>query len=1075
MRLAALLFCLSSLPSFAQISTASLSGSVSDKTGAVVPGAVVTLTQADTQQQRSTTTNESGVYAFPTLPVGAYTLEAAKAGFAPYKQTGIVLTVGQAASVSITMQVGDVSQAVTVSADVSLVHTTESTLSRLVDERQVVGLPLNGRNPAALVFLAPGVSNPVLNIPISNTGSPILQNSLVYPTAIAPTVNGVRGGGVYFSLDGANNIDPYQVTGGPFPNPDATLEFSVVSSTYGAKYVSAPGGAVNIVTKSGTNELHGSAFEFVRNGSFNARNFFAAKQDILKRNQFGGTLGAPILKNRLFVFASYQRMFLRDEVGGLVSFVPNAAERRGDFSGRSTVIRDPNTNTPFPGNIIPPTRIDPVVNKLLPYIPIPPLADGRILYSRPVVQNENQAVFKSDYIRNNHRFFGRYLWSGYDWDGVAIPNNNIVASFRGQNHRWDSVAAGHTWSRANLVSEFRFAYVRNNSVTFAGEGDVSLQSLGANLTKPQYPTIQSLAVSGFFSILPGNFNGWPRDNYDIAEHINWVRGKHEISFGTEIQHIFTRLLTDNGQNFNTTFGGGLSGNALSDFLLGRASSASQSDGIFIDTKGTLYGFYAEDKIRLNQKLTLTAGLRWDPYWPFTSQNDRMQCYRAGVQSTVYTNAPIGLLYPGDPGCTAAGTGSNLATFQPRFGFAYQLDKEGKTVLRGGYGLYTQQAQTANFLGFGRVQPFLRSFALVNIPSLVDPYSTFPGGNPFAGGFKLDLNPRPKDAPFINPGVANALAPNLHLAYIQQWSFTVERSLTQNDVFEASYVGTKGTRLSLVADFNQAAFIPGQSTQGNTQQRRPNQLISTLNGMRDDGNSSYNALQLTMRHRGRGGLTFTSNFTYSKALDYTSSPANVLLTGGGLIPDPYNPRLRRGRADFDIPFSWRTSFVWAIPYAKKQTGLTRLLTDWEINGLFSIDSGFPIPIAAPFNNSLTGNGLDYADIVPGQSLTLSGSRSRNDKINQWFNTAAFQPNALGTFGNAGRNIIDSPALVNFDFAVVKPFSLTERFRFLFRAEFFNLFNTPQFLPPGNTISTAAFGKITGARDPRILQLSLKLSF
>jgi hypothetical protein len=665
------------------------------------------------------------------------------------------------------------------------------------------------------------------------------------------------------------------------------------------------------------------------------------------------------------------------------------------------------------------------------------------------------------------------MWSDYAWDGVAIPNGNILASFRGQAHRWDSSAVGHTWSRSSLVSEFRFAYVRNDSVTYAGENEVSFAALGARLTPPQYPTIQTLNVTGAFQIVPGNFNGWPRDNYDIAEHISLLKGRHEWSFGVEVQRIFTRLLTDNGQNFNTTFGGGLSGSAMSDFFLGRPSNASQSDGIYVDVKGTLYGFYLEDKVRVNSKLTVSAGVRWDPYWPFRSQQDRMQCYRPGSRSAVYTNAPAGLIYPGDPGCDAAGTSSNLATVQPRLGFAYQLDDSGRTVVRGGYGLYTQQAQTANFLGFGRVQPFVRSFTLINAPSLADPWSEFPGGNPFGSGFKLDLEPRAKDAPFVNPGVANSLAPHLHLPYIQQWSFTVERALTSNDVVELSYVGTKGTRLSLVADYNQPVYIPGASTQANTQARRPNPQIAQLNGMRDDGNSSYNSLQVAARHRARGGVTFTANFTYSKSIDYTSAPANVLLTGGGLIPDPNNPRLRRGPSDFNIPLSLRSSFVWDLPFAQRRKGWVRILSDWQINGLFTVESGFPISVAAPFNNSLTGNGLDFADVVPGEPLTLDSGRSRNDKINEWFNTAAFKANAMGTFGNAGRNIITSPGLANFDFTLVKPVPVTERIKAQFRAEFFNIFNVAQFLPPGNTLSTAAFGRITAARDPRILQLSLKL--
>ncbi len=265
---------------FAQVASGSISGVVQDKSGAVIEAANVTLTQVDTQQARTTATNAAGVFSFPSLPVGSYALEVSKAGFGTFKRTGMVLTIGDAASIPVTLEVGDVRQTVTVAADITLVNTTESTVSRLVDQQQVEGLPLTGRNPSALVFLAGGVSNPVQNIPVTNTGSAVLQNSLVFPTEVAPTVHGVRGGGVYFSLDGANNLDPFQVSGGPFPNPDATEEFSVVSSTYGSRYVSAPGGAVNIVTKSGTNDFHGDLFEFLRNGSVNARNFFAANTTI---------------------------------------------------------------------------------------------------------------------------------------------------------------------------------------------------------------------------------------------------------------------------------------------------------------------------------------------------------------------------------------------------------------------------------------------------------------------------------------------------------------------------------------------------------------------------------------------------------------------------------------------------------------------------------------------------------------------------------------------------------------------------------------------------------------------------
>lgn len=1113
-----LLFVLSLLivyrPTAAQVSTASINGTVQDSSGAIIKGAQIKITQTDTGIAHTTVSGDDGSFTVPSLPVGSYSVGVEFTGFAPYDQTGIVLTVGQVATVNISLKPGSATQTVTVQANAQIVETTESSSSSLVNEQQVVGLPLNGRNPATLVFLAGGASNPIQNIPQSNTGSAILQNSLVYPSEVAPTIHGERGGGVYFSLDGANNVDTYEITGGPFPNPDATQEFTVVSGNYGARYVSAPGGAVNIVTKSGTNDIHGDVFEFVRNGYFNARNFFSTQPDVLKRNQFGGTLGAPIVRNRWFIFGSYQGTRLTNSVNGNIAFVPTNAERGGDFSALlpGTQLKNPFTQQPIPGNNLAAAGLlDPVIQKLLQYIPTTTAANQQVVFSQPISQTENQYIIKSDYILGNHRIFSRYFHSGFEWTPNGIPGGDFLASYRGQNHTWNNVTAGDTWTRGNFVSDFRFTYVRDLSVTEAGENSVSLPSLGANFTPGQFPTIQSLSVTNGFSIIPGNYNGFPRHTIDFAEDVMILRGRHQISFGSEVQHIYTLLKTDNGQNSGGSFSGALSGNAFADFIAGATSSFSQSDGIDIAASGTLPGFYVEDRMRTTNRLTLTGGVRWDPYWPFKSQGGRIECWQPGIQSKVFINAPAGLTFPGDPGCNTSGTETTLGDVQPRVGFAYQLDSTGKTALRGGYGIYTSQFPMASFLAFGTIQPFLRSISISNPGPISNPWVNFPGGNPFANGFELNLGARAANTPFVNPGTAYTFNPGFKLSYTQQWSLILERALAANDAITISYFGSKGTHLSMVQDDNEAVFIPGIvqpagtagascvvgqygnaqaqlgqpcSTTRNVQQRRPDQLLGSLKAEISNGNSIYHGLEVEYNHRFQAGFTLSSAFTYSRSIDDNSSPANVLLNGGSLLPVPNQPGVRRGPSDFDQPTTWRTSGVWHIPFGKSFAGVRRqLLADWELSGIFTRDAGLPFSVTSPTGPSVNGEGLDLANVVPGiarmNAISNDTAAITGTPI---VNQLAYAVNAAGTIGNSGRNSLYAPGFTNLDSAIAKDFSITERVKFQFRAEFFNTLNHPQFFPPVSSFTgqvanpnLVPFGKLTSARDPRILQFSGKISF
>jgi hypothetical protein len=1026
----------------AQVSTATIRGTVTDSTGGVLTGASVVATQSDTHISHNAVTGEDGSFVIPLLPVGSYSLKVSHDGFASYEQTGIVLSVAEDVSIPAVLRVGATAETVTVSADASMLDTTSTETASLVNQRQVEGLPLNGRNPANLVFLAGGVSNPIQNVPVTNTSNPVLTNSLVFPSEIAPTVHGVRAGGVYFSLDGANNVDSFEVAGGPFPNPDATREFSIVSGVFGAKYFSAPGGAVNIVTKSGTNQLHGSAFEFIRNGAVNAINYFATKQDVLKRNQFGGTLGGPIIRDRWFIFGSYQRTALSNEQGGLVAFTPTAAQRA--------------------------TVTDTVIKNLLQYIPLPG-PNGSVTFSRPTIQRDNQYTVKTDVVLGSHQVFGRYFGEDFNQAPTGIPGGSMLGTFRGQIHNWYNATGGDTWTHGNLLNDLRVGFIRDHTQTVAGQNTVTWKDLGANIAVGQFPTLQGANVTGQFNVGAGNYNDFPRNTYSVNEDLSLLHGRHQLAFGMNYSHFSTTLRTDNTQNPTATFTGAFTGTAMGDFLTGQPSLFIQADGLFVQAHGVLPGFYAEDKYRMNNQLTLTGGLRWDPYIAYAPTNGRMMCYQPGVQSKVYTNAPLGETFPGDPNCIGSGAHSQYGIVEPRVGFAFQPASFKKAVIRGGYGLYSTQFALASFLAFGSTQPFERTFN-ITAPGLIDnPYATFPGGDPFASGFRLNGDVRPANSPFINPASAFAMSPDFKLQSVQSFSLAIDTAITDNDSLSVGYYGTVGRHQSAVVDLNQATYIPGGSTSGNTQARRPNTNIGTLRQEISPGNSSYNGLQTSFRHRARGGVSFQSDFNWSKALDDSSSPANVLLTAGSQLPSTTLLHSRHALADFDQNYTWRNSVVWNLPWLNHASGAKRFLGGWQINAILIDDAGLPFSVTDPTGTSFSGNGVEFADLVPGQVVSVP-----HPNIHAYFNKAAFTNAAPGTFGDSGRNMLRAPNYFNIDSAVVKSFSLAERTSLIARIEFFNTLNHPQFLPPNSALGST-LGTITSARDPRILQGSVKVTF
>jgi len=1087
----------------------SIIGTVRDPSGGPVPDAQVTVTQTDREFSQTGRTAADGSFGFSILPVGPYRLEVKKDGFATYLQTGIVLTVSQTANIPVGLVLAATSQTIEVNATASPVDTTTGTLSTIIDREQVASLPLNGRNPAELVFLAPGVVNmlgngetPPANLQFSYPAG--IGASLLSEGAQSPVVNGLRPGGVYFSLDGANNTDPYTVTGGPFPNPDAVQEFRVLTSGYGADYVSAPGGVVNIVTKSGTNQFHGNLFEFFRNGALNGRNYFAAKQDGIKRNQFGGTAGGPIRKDKLFIFGSYQETRLRNSIGGNIQFVPTDAERAGNFSAIPIQLKNPFTGVPYAGNQIPLSDFNQITSGILAHLPHSTAPDGRVEVVFTSPEDEHQATLKSDYVLGKHSFMVRYLLS--DFNEPNTPSDNWLAGNvlgQGLHYRWQDATIGHNYTSGQLVNEIRFTFLRNGYHSTSGIQQ-NINSLGGNLSQTENHFMESTGVGGFFALHSQSSETFPRTTYFASDRLHVLRGRHQLSFGFEVERLQAKETTDHLQSGAFQWGSlppflpFTSGYALSDFVLGKVTQFQQGDGLLVKIRGTLWGFSATDEIRVTSRLNLTLGIRWDPYWPFHTLNGRMICLVPGQQSTVFTKAPKGLLFPGDTGCNASGIGSDLTTFQPRIGFAYALNGKRTSVIRAGYGMYTTQFPMQMYLPFGQTTPYSRTFNEFIPLSISSPWQGTPpfspgqpGGDPFASGFRSNVTSLPSDTPFTLPVSAAAFGHHYKLGNVQKWNLTLEHSFAGNTVVRASYVGDKGTHLPLGVEANPAVYIPGIcgnppspcSTPGNTNARRlyASSGLSSVLTAQSSGNSIYHALQVGVERRLATGVSFSSNYTWSRAIDVQSqNPINnpCCTAFFDIVSDPFNVNAFRSVSDFNVTNSLSTSVVWQLPsFAHSDNFFLKwAVSGWQVYGIWQWQNGQPFSIYSGMDNSLSGVGWDHADVAPGVSPNLDTDRSHAQLVKEYYNVAAFKQNALGTFGNSGRNILYGPGFNNLDMGLAKIFPLgQEKYHLMFRSEFFNATNTPHFRLGPQLLPSPQIGQITSALDPRIIQFSLKFDW
>jgi hypothetical protein len=1044
-------------PLAAQTSRASVRGIVTDPNGAVVQQAEVTLTNNGTNERRSVRTDSAGQYALAPLAPGAYRLEVGAAGFEPYRQE-LLLSVGQEFRADVGLVVSGVKIELDGEDAFDDLQYETAAISTVIGTRQVENLPLDGRNFYELNLLVPGAQPPAEGSAGSVRGD------------FAFSVNGAREDSNNFLLDGVYNVDPKLNTFGVRPPVDAIREFEIATSTYDATFGRNAGAQVNVVTKSGTNSFHGSLYEYHRNAAFDARNFFApADQPAPKhiRNQFGFSLGGPVVKDRTFFFTDYEGTRSRRGITRLTN-VPTLAERGGDFS-QSLLGQpfDPFTGMPFPGGRIPLERQSAIGRRIAALYPLPNRnVPFQNFVSSPIERDDNDHFDA----RLDHSFtdrtslvvrysFGdRRLFEPFAGQtNAAVPGYGNDVPRRSQNAL---VGLTHVFS-PSLVNDARFAFIRVSSAVLQENraasinAQVGLPELSRN---PRDRGLSFISVTGF-SPLGDELNNPQQsatNTFQLLDTVTYARGAHLLKLGADIrfvqQNAFRDVLSRGLIQF-TPFA--YTGNALADLLLGLPTVTG---GARVDNAQHLrtesYNFFANDSYRLTPRLTLNLGLRYEYNSPAVDAFDR---------ATVY-DVSTGTLVPvGTGGVPRAGYTPDRNNFAPRVGLAWTLGPEAETVLRAGYGVYYDQAPLAPGEALYFNAPFFDNnlfFPLPGLPLTVE-------------------NPFPSFFPFALPDSALAIQRDLRTAYLQHWNASIQRELWRGGVVEAAYVGSKGTKLLSARDINQPQ--PSVLPPGLPFVPRPNPRFDDVTLIESRAASSYHSLQMRYQQRLAQGLAALVSYTFAKSIDDAS---NFFASAGdpNFPQNSYNLRAERGRSNFDVRHRFTTSYTYDLPFGRGRALLsdsgwvTTLVSGWQTAGIVTLQTGRPFTVALvpELDNSGTGRAALGFGANDRPNL-LRDPRLANPTPERWFDTSAFAFPARGTFGNAGRNILDGPGFRNVNASLMKNTAFGERLSLQLRAEVFNLFNRPNFNQPDNFLGSPSFGRITSAREPRRIQLGARLLF
>ena len=1059
--LAGAIFCLTGS---AQQVTGTVVGNVFDSQSAAVPGAQVTASNDDTNLKRSATSNGQGEFRIEFLPPGTYTIDVSANGFRTFRQTGVGLQVGQFARVDAKLQIGAATSTITVAAAAPAVNTSEASVGQTVEGVQINTLPLVNRSVYSLLTLTPGVQN---------TSNAIALGFPAQRTFVNGGADATMGSVNYF-LDGGQNMSSLRNTGNVPPNPDAVEEFRVDTNNYSAEYGRFGNGVINVVTKSGTNQVHGSAFEFLRNTAINANTWNALTKPPLHRNQFGGSAGGPIVKNKTFFFGSYSG--LRQNTVTYVSsaVVPTAAERIGDFSAVTKPIIDPTTGVQFPGNKIPVSRFDPtaynIVNK---YIPLANQANSTFQGQIPSPYNTDEFLLKVD---QNFSDRQRLTVSYFTTAGTnsVLPGGNLPWSVQLYDWRQQNLSANFT---STLTPTFLNQAWVNYTRYFGGRTNqpaMSLHDLGSDFMPQGTPSLPQITVTGYFTLGQSIAGPVAGDNlYALRDVASYSRGRHSIRFGGDFslaKDIQQTLLNNYG---TFSFSGAVTGpktnqgDGFADMLLGLPVTMNQDapeDALYNFWMG---GLFVQDDFKVHPRLTLNLGMRYDVQTPPTDPQNREETFVAGQQSKTIPSSPLGLLVVGDPGVERGVVPIRWHHVAPRLGMAWDPFGDGKTAVRAGAGIFYGSVSGNGWGTVENSQPFAVRASFSNVASLTHPYANFAGGvSPYPYVYS------PSTARYITPSGLLPIALDFQWPYSYQFNFTVQRQVAKGLSLSAGYVGTLSHHLAFSPDVNYPVYN-ATATSSNYNNRRPygKGLVSTINLMESNGTAAYHALQVKATKSMSKHFGLKAFYTYSKSL--ASEQMDGASTNGG-VEDASNLALDRGRSDYDQRHNFVAALIWNLSYYGGPSLLLRnVLNGWTLSPIVTFTSGTPFTVTSGKDNNYDGVNNDRANLVG--NPYLDDHRSRAQVLAQWFNTAAFVANPIGTDGNSARNLFDSPGLKNVDMGIFRDFAFRENVKLQVRGEFTNFFNLVNLNAPNATLTSTTFGQITGASAMRQLQLGLRLTF
>jgi hypothetical protein len=1080
--------------------TAQIAGSVRDQSGAVLPGVEVKATQTDTDTVRTVITNETGSYVLSNLPIGPYKLEATLPGFRAFVQTGIVLQVNASPVINPVLEVGQVSEQVEVQANAALVETRSAGVGQVVENARVLELPLNGRNVVELIALTGAVA------PAPNNGSG--RNPFIPTTGPLQGVS-VGGGssiGLNYTLDGANHNNSFENTYLSFPFPDAMQEFKVETSATAVQNGVRPAGSISLVTKSGTNEFHGGLFEFLRNGIFNARNAFATKRDTIKRNQYGGTVGGPIMKNKVFFFAGYQGTPIRQDPADVVTYVPTAAMVAGDFTAFASPAcngeRPITLKGPFVNNRVDPSLLSKAALNLQKLLPQTSDPCGRTIFGTPVKTDSRMGIARIDYQKSQkNSIFGRYLAdSQFSPPPYTISHNVLAAKQLGIDALTQAFSIGETYLfSTNIVNSVRLTANRwvggRTGADYAGWPQMGVKAFS------YVPTHLTATVSGgAFDISPGGVGPAKMALFGGNDDLSIVRGNHQLAIGTQLSWWWINSYSDYYSYGRATFSGQATGLPLADYMMGNVAQWTMGTPAPTLKRDKYAGAYFGDTWKVKPRVTFSYGVRWEPFFASINRDGStthfdINAFNKGIKSDKLLAAPPGIFFAGDPGVPGQSMMKDRWwNFSPRVGLAWDVNGDGKTSVRASFGTFYDYPSSFFQVGLSNAPPTSQRNIITGV-NLDNPWANYPGGDPFPMPFGKDWT---RNTPWPLNAVVTAVDYDTKNSLISQWNLSVQRQVGSSWLISASYLGTESAHLWALQQLNPSLYISGNcsagqlglkapgpcSTTANTNQRRLLALANsqygkyygTVNRIDSGATGSYDGLIISIQRRAAKGVTLTGNYTFSHCIsdNVLLNTANSGNADGGYL-NPQNRRFDRGNCQADTRQLVNVSAVAETPRFSNNTWRA-VGSNWRFSPLLRINSGQYSNFAAA-GGIITSSDVALTGINPQRVNQILPNPYGNKTARNFLNPAAFLLPAPGTLGNSGFNAIAGPGSWEFDAALSRSFQVRESQRVEFRAEAFNLTNSFRMDPTKlvNTLNSGSFGQVTGALDPRIMQFALKYFF